>query len=233
MWYFCLFAISFPVCCEEMSLILRGPVPVLPGLWISSCSAFLVELTVPSFLLPRTSLLFYHSTDTVFPLDSAFPAQLRPPWAESLYLTDFGSSSASTASSQVTPWIRLNGWLLEVFFSIFTLRRTCLWCQHRRAVGNHRSLVPPFAPSCCCCCWKVGLWSLSLISHVYPLRSKTTALTDDSIRTMSEVITGIRTVKMYAWEQSFIDLITRLRRYIFVHITPYFCTFPPIFIDWN
>ncbi|XP_060988980.1 ATP-binding cassette sub-family C member 4-like isoform X2 [Dama dama] len=44
------------------------------------------------------------------------------------------------------------------------------------------------------------------------LRSKTAALTDDRIGTMSEVITGIKTVKMYAWEQSFIDLITRLRR---------------------
>uniref|UniRef100_A0A4W2FW02 Multidrug resistance-associated protein 4-like n=1 Tax=Bos indicus x Bos taurus TaxID=30522 RepID=A0A4W2FW02_BOBOX len=44
------------------------------------------------------------------------------------------------------------------------------------------------------------------------LRSKTAALTDDRIRTMSEVITGIRTVKMNVWEQSFIDLITRLRR---------------------
>ncbi|XP_027412877.1 LOW QUALITY PROTEIN: multidrug resistance-associated protein 4-like [Bos indicus x Bos taurus] len=44
------------------------------------------------------------------------------------------------------------------------------------------------------------------------LWSKTTAFTDDRIRTMSEVITGIRTVKMYAWGQSFIDLITRLRR---------------------
>ncbi|XP_070656064.1 ATP-binding cassette sub-family C member 4-like [Bos indicus] len=44
------------------------------------------------------------------------------------------------------------------------------------------------------------------------LRSKTAALTDDRIRTMSEVITGIRTVKMNAWEKSFIDLITRLRR---------------------
>ena len=157
----------FPVCCEEMFLILRGPVPVLPGLWISSCSAFLVELTVPSFLLPRTSLLFYHSTDTVFPLDSAFPAQLRPPWAESLYLNYFGSSSASTASFQVTPWIRLNGWLLEVFFFIFTLRRTCLWCQHRRAVGNHQSLVPPCAPCCFCSCWRklgCGHWGSSRLS---------------------------------------------------------------------
>ncbi|KAB0340652.1 hypothetical protein FD754_022951, partial [Muntiacus muntjak] len=44
------------------------------------------------------------------------------------------------------------------------------------------------------------------------LRSKTAALTDDRIRTMSEIITGIRTVKMNAWEKSFIDLITRLRR---------------------
>ncbi|KAB0353884.1 hypothetical protein FD755_023422 [Muntiacus reevesi] len=44
------------------------------------------------------------------------------------------------------------------------------------------------------------------------LRSKTAALTDDRISTMSEVITGIRTIKMNAWEKSFIDLITRLRR---------------------
>ncbi|KAF4008061.1 hypothetical protein G4228_019617 [Cervus hanglu yarkandensis] len=43
------------------------------------------------------------------------------------------------------------------------------------------------------------------------LRSKTAALTDDRIRTMSEVITGIRTIKMNAWEKSFIDLITKLR----------------------
>nr|XP_020747155.1 multidrug resistance-associated protein 4-like [Odocoileus virginianus texanus] len=44
------------------------------------------------------------------------------------------------------------------------------------------------------------------------LRSETAALTDDRIRTTSEVITGIKTIKMNAWEKSFIDLITRLRR---------------------
>ena len=59
---------------------------------------------------------------------------------------------------------------------------------------------------------KVSMWSLRLISHVCPLRSKTAALTDDRIRTMSEFISGIKTVKMYAWEKSLIDLITRLRR---------------------
>ncbi|XP_070327220.1 LOW QUALITY PROTEIN: ATP-binding cassette sub-family C member 4-like [Odocoileus virginianus] len=50
-----------------------------------------------------------------------------------------------------------------------------------------------------------GMWFSSL-------RSKTAALTDDRIRTMSEFISGIKTVKMYAWEKSLIDLITRLRR---------------------
>ncbi|XP_055398814.1 ATP-binding cassette sub-family C member 4-like isoform X2 [Bubalus kerabau] len=44
------------------------------------------------------------------------------------------------------------------------------------------------------------------------LRSKTAALTDDRIRTMSEFISGIKSVKMNAWEKSLIDLITRLRR---------------------
>ncbi|XP_057563172.1 ATP-binding cassette sub-family C member 4-like [Hippopotamus amphibius kiboko] len=44
------------------------------------------------------------------------------------------------------------------------------------------------------------------------LRSKTAALVDDRIRTMSEVITSIKTIKMCAWEKSFEDLITSLRR---------------------
>ncbi|KAM9674938.1 ATP-binding cassette sub-family C member 4-like isoform 6-T8 [Dama dama] len=44
------------------------------------------------------------------------------------------------------------------------------------------------------------------------LRRKTAALTDDRIRTVSEMITGIRTIKMNVWEKSFIDLITSLRR---------------------
>ncbi|XP_010629028.1 multidrug resistance-associated protein 4 isoform X1 [Fukomys damarensis] len=44
------------------------------------------------------------------------------------------------------------------------------------------------------------------------LRGKTAAFTDARIRTMNEVITGIRIIKMYAWEKSFADLISSLRR---------------------
>ncbi|XP_037656314.1 multidrug resistance-associated protein 4 isoform X1 [Choloepus didactylus] len=44
------------------------------------------------------------------------------------------------------------------------------------------------------------------------LRSKTATFTDVRIRTMNEVITGIRIIKMYAWEKSFAELITTLRK---------------------
>ncbi|XP_016079635.1 PREDICTED: multidrug resistance-associated protein 4 [Miniopterus natalensis] len=44
------------------------------------------------------------------------------------------------------------------------------------------------------------------------LRSKTATFTDVRIRTMNEVITGIRIIKMYAWEKPFAELITSLRR---------------------
>ncbi|XP_028724042.1 multidrug resistance-associated protein 4 [Peromyscus leucopus] len=44
------------------------------------------------------------------------------------------------------------------------------------------------------------------------LRGKTAALTDARIRTMNEVITGMRIIKMYAWEKSFADLIASLRK---------------------
>ncbi|XP_055398764.1 ATP-binding cassette sub-family C member 4-like [Bubalus kerabau] len=44
------------------------------------------------------------------------------------------------------------------------------------------------------------------------LRRKSAAFTDTRLRTMNEVITGIRTIKMYAWEKLFAELITRLRR---------------------
>ncbi|XP_053420105.1 ATP-binding cassette sub-family C member 4-like isoform X7 [Nycticebus coucang] len=44
------------------------------------------------------------------------------------------------------------------------------------------------------------------------LRNKTAAFTDARIRTMNEVITGIRIIKMYAWEKPFADLIVNLRR---------------------
>ncbi|XP_041115614.1 multidrug resistance-associated protein 4 isoform X1 [Polyodon spathula] len=44
------------------------------------------------------------------------------------------------------------------------------------------------------------------------LRSKTAAFTDTRIRTMNEVVSGMRIIKMYAWEKPFAKLVTELRR---------------------
>ncbi|KAK1903162.1 Multidrug resistance-associated protein 4, partial [Dissostichus eleginoides] len=44
------------------------------------------------------------------------------------------------------------------------------------------------------------------------LRADTAVLTDDRIRTMNEVITGIRVIKMYGWEKPFAALVDEVRR---------------------
>lgn len=59
---------------------------------------------------------------------------------------------------------------------------------------------------------RLAAFAAAQLSHLSPLRSKTAAFTDARIRTMNEVITGMRIIKMYAWEKSFADLITNLRK---------------------
>ena len=43
-------------------------------------------------------------------------------------------------------------------------------------------------------------------------RLKSAAVTDQRIKVMNEVITGIRVIKMYAWEYAFERVVTQLRR---------------------
>ncbi|KAI4831629.1 hypothetical protein KUCAC02_001165 [Chaenocephalus aceratus] len=48
--------------------------------------------------------------------------------------------------------------------------------------------------------------------HFSKFRSKTASLTDDRIRMMNEVVSGIRIIKMYAWEKPFSALVSEVRR---------------------
>ena len=45
------------------------------------------------------------------------------------------------------------------------------------------------------------------------LRVKAAAFTDERLVVMNEIISGIRAVKMYAWEWNFRDAVCDLRRY--------------------
>lgn len=43
-------------------------------------------------------------------------------------------------------------------------------------------------------------------------RNQTATLTDSRIHTMNEVVSGIRIIKMYAWEKPFAALVSEVRR---------------------
>lgn len=43
-------------------------------------------------------------------------------------------------------------------------------------------------------------------------RAETAVLTDERIRMMNEVISGVRVIKMYAWEQPFAAVVDEVRR---------------------
>ena len=44
------------------------------------------------------------------------------------------------------------------------------------------------------------------------LRTKISVLSDKRVNTMNSIISGIRTVKMYAWEEPFMERVQRIRR---------------------
>ncbi|KAJ1116096.1 hypothetical protein NDU88_004315, partial [Pleurodeles waltl] len=91
-----------------------------------------------------------------------------------------------------------------------------LWAGPLQAIAVTALLWMEIGPSCL-----AGMGVLIILMPLQTwlgklftsLRSKTAALTDTRIRTMNEVISGMRIIKMYAWEQSFTDLVNEIRRH--------------------
>ena len=48
-------------------------------------------------------------------------------------------------------------------------------------------------------------------------RKKIASLTDERIKIMNEVISGMRVIKMYTWEDSFAELVADVRGYVYQH----------------
>lgn len=54
---------------------------------------------------------------------------------------------------------------------------------------------------------------IQLLQYSFAFRSKTAVQTDERIKMMNEIISGMRVIKMYTWEESFAKLVAEIRRY--------------------
>ncbi|XP_061642245.1 ATP-binding cassette sub-family C member 4-like isoform X2 [Phyllopteryx taeniolatus] len=100
-------------------------------------------------------------------------------------------------------------------FDEITLNLHYLWVGPLQAVVIISFLWYEIGPSCF-----AGMAVLAFMMPVQTwfgklfgiFRSKTAVLTDSRIRIMNEVVSGIRIIKMYAWENPFSSLVTESRR---------------------
>lgn len=59
----------------------------------------------------------------------------------------------------------------------------------------------------------VSVYNSVAASKAGKIRNKAAAQTDKRLTVVKEIVTGIRVVKMYAWEWNFRDLIAQIRRF--------------------
>ncbi|KAM4559458.1 ATP-binding cassette sub-family C member 4-like isoform 1-T1 [Odontesthes bonariensis] len=100
-------------------------------------------------------------------------------------------------------------------FDEVTLYLHFLWLGPLQAVSVLLLLLYAIGPSCV-----AGMAVLFILLPIQTmfgrlfshLRAETAVLTDERIRTMNEVISGIRVIKMYGWEKPFCALVDEVRR---------------------
>ena len=83
----------------------------------------------------------------------------------------------------------------------------------------------------------VSVYNSIVASKAGKIRNKAAAQTDKRLKVIKEIVTGIRVVKMYAWEWNFRDLIAKIRRFEQSFYSDYlilFCKRSPIrCCHWN
>ncbi|XP_063248377.1 ATP-binding cassette sub-family C member 4 isoform X2 [Prinia subflava] len=137
------------------------------------------------------------------------------------YFENYDSSDEALRLSNVAMAKTTTGQIVNLLsndvnkFDQVTIFLHFLWAGPLQAVAVTVLLWMEIGPSCL-----AGMAVLIILLPVQTcigrlfssLRSKTAALTDVRIRTMNEVISGMKIIKMYAWEKSFAELVDGFRR---------------------
>ncbi|XP_029315504.1 multidrug resistance-associated protein 4-like isoform X2 [Cottoperca gobio] len=100
-------------------------------------------------------------------------------------------------------------------FDEVTLYLHFLWIGPLQAATVILLLMYAIGPSCLAgmAVFFILMPIQTMFGHLFSsLRAETAVLTDDRIRTMNEVISGIRVIKMYGWEKPFAALVDEVRR---------------------
>ncbi|KAG7227636.1 hypothetical protein INR49_005451 [Caranx melampygus] len=100
-------------------------------------------------------------------------------------------------------------------FDEVTLYLHFLWIGPLQAATVILLLMYAIGPSCLAgmAVFFILMPIQTMFGHLFStLRAETAVLTDERIRTMNEVISGIRVIKMYGWEMPFSALVDEIRR---------------------
>ncbi|KAM4561745.1 ATP-binding cassette sub-family C member 4-like [Fundulus diaphanus] len=140
--------------------------------------------------------------------------KIRVAMCHMIYRKALSLSSAAMAETTTGQIVNLLSNDVNRFDEV-TLYLHFLWLGPLQAISVILLLLYVIGPSCL-----AGMAVLFILMPIQTmfgrffssLRAETAALTDERIRTMSEVISGIRVIKMYGWEKPFGALVDEVRR---------------------
>ncbi|XP_028288471.1 multidrug resistance-associated protein 4-like isoform X2 [Parambassis ranga] len=164
-------------------------------------------MSVSTFGLTILQHFYYYNVQTM-------GMKIRVAMCHMIYRKALGLSNESMGRTTTGQIVNLLSNDVNNFDEI-TVNLHYLWMGPLQALVIIVLLWYEIGPSCL-----AGMAVIALMLPVQTLfgklfgifRSKTVVLTDSRIRIMNEVVSGIRIIKMYAWEKPFSALVTEIRR---------------------
>ena len=101
---------------------------------------------------------------------------------------------------------------LYVTFFLFTVLDISISIAIISAVVAWQALIGA------CFCLAVSVYGALTARKAGKWRRKAANQIDKRLEVMREIVAGIRAVKMYAWEWNFKELVTRIRRFVRMHV---------------